>query len=354
MALFKKRGKWYIDYYYQGRRIRECVGPSKRMAEQALAARKGEIVQGRFKIEEVKVTPLLEDFARQYLAWAEVNHRGYRRSTLPRVGNFVSFFHGKRLHEITPWLIEKYKAERREKVKASTVNRELSIMSCLFSKAVEWGYLRDHPMKGGKVKRLREESVPERILTLEEEKRLLENSPPGLQDLLVIALDTGLRLGELVGLKRESVDLGQRHITVRNTKNGRNRRVPLTARAFDVLKRRVDKLTQGANIFPPGPGERPWWIDSAFGRAVCRSGLYGLRFHDLRHTFATRLVTRGVDLATVQRLLGHQQIQMTLRYSHPTSDDMRRAVKVLETVTKDGHQMDTKGKIERRVVSLSS
>ncbi|MCI0656403.1 MAG: site-specific integrase [Acidobacteria bacterium] len=194
----------------------------------------------------------------------------------------------------------------------------------------------------------------ERILTGEEEPRLLKVSPPWLQDLLVVALDTGLRLGELLALKRDGVDLGRRLLKVVHTKNGRARSVPLTSRAVGALAARMRSGSGGGEIFRSGAGEAYWRVRSAFLRACALAKINGLRFHDLRHTFATRLVTSGVDLATVQRLLGHSDIRMTLRYSHPSSADVIEAVRRLEQRVRDGHQVDTKGDGLRRAQRLSS
>ena len=347
MALFKKHGKWYIDYYYQGERIRQSIGPSKRAAVQALAARKGEILQGRFNLHQVKPTPRFEAFAEEYLEWARIHHRSYRRFTVLRMGVLLPFFRGKRLQDLTPWVIEKYKAQRRHEVKPATVNRELAVLSSMLSKAIEWDHLREHPMKGGRVKRFQEENHPERILSDEEEPRLLSAASARLRPVIILALDTGARLGELLSLTPAHVDLRQREIHLLQTKSGKARRVPLTDRACAVLEELVREAKDGEPLCGAARGERPWWLINAFERACSSAGIRGLRFHDLRHTFATRLVTNSVDLATVQKLLGHADIRMTLRYAHPTSRDMARAVEILNARAEHGHNMDTSTKIVR-------
>lgn len=363
MALFRKRDKWYIDYRYQGQRIRECIGTNKRQAKDALDARKGEIVQGRFKLQEVKSSPLFEKFADEFLEWAKANCRAWETYHASRLKPLRACFQGKRLHEITAWLVDKYKAHRLKEatqrprgpkpngeeekarpvqcVKPATVNNELKVLSSLLSKAVLWGRLAEHPMKGGKVKKLRESNTSERELTDEEEDRLLKTSPAWLQDLIMVAVDTGLRRGELVGLSWDRVNFAGREVRLIETKNGKERRVPLTARAHAVLARLRRTRAEEHGPFPSGPGKRPWILVSAYGRARSKAGLCDVRFHDLRHTFATRLVRAGVDLITVARLLGHSDLRMVLRYAHPGAADARRAVQALEARARYGHQVDT-------------
>jgi len=359
MRIYQRGHVWYIDYSADGQRIRETVGPSKREAEFALAARRGEIVQGRFKLQEVKSSPMLETFATEFLEWAKANCRSWESHHASHLKPLQAYFQGKRLHEITAWLVEKYKAHRLKEatqrprgpkpngeeekarpvqcVKPATVNNELKVLSSLLSKAMEWGQLAEHPMKGGKVKPLPEANAIERELSDEGEERLLKASPAWLQDLIMVAVDTGLRRGELVGLCWDRVDLARAEVGLTETKNGKERRVPLTSRAHGVLSRVRRTRAEEDGPFPPGPGKRPWVVASAFRRARTKAGLTDFRFHDVRHTFATRLVRAGVDLITVARLLGHRDLRMVQRYAHPGAPDARRAVQAMEKRARHGH-----------------
>ena len=124
-----------------------------------------------------------------------------------RIKCLLRFCKGKRLHEITTWLIEKFKSQRKDEVRPARINRELAVFFPMFSWAIEWGKLSDHPMKGRKEKKFREERVKERILSSGEEKRLLKASSGWFREMVVMALDTGMRLSALVNLKREDVDI---------------------------------------------------------------------------------------------------------------------------------------------------
>jgi integrase len=353
MAVYKRRKTYYILYYYQGRRIREKVGPDYDEALNAFYSRKGDIVKGKFDLNKVKLPPLFEDFSKKYLEWAELNHRSYKTFDQPRVRCLLTYFKGKRLTEINSWAIERFKLDRKQKVSSSTVNLELAVLSSMLSRAVDWGALHDNPLKSVKVKKLRTNSRKERILTEDEEESLLDSSSGWLKDMIILALDTGMRLSELTHLKWEDVDLSHQFLTVRNTKSARDRKIPLTSRVISILFRRKEHADGATFVFPHGHGSQLWRVRSAFVRLLKRTNITGLRFHDLRHTFATRLVTGGTDIATVQKLLGHQDIRMTQRYSHPSSDDMKRAIYTLEKNQINSHKTATYKEMGLKVVSLT-
>jgi len=342
MGVYRHHGKWFIDYYYQGKRIREKVGTNKRKAKKMLAVRQGEILQGRFNLYAVKPTPLFKDFSKEYLEWAKVNHRSYDTMDAPRVKSLLGFFRGKRLSQINEWLINQFKKKREEEVSKATVNRDLAVLSSIFSLSIKRGILRDHPMKGGKVRMYREESKPKWILSEDEEDRLLSVTSGWFKDMVIMAINTGMRQGELVNLKFEDIDLRNQIISVRNTKTGKDRHIPMTKRVYEVLRIRKENQGDTEYLFPKCKGKRPWNVRSAFVRACSKANLQGLRFHDLRHTFNTYLLTHGTDVATLQRLTGHSDLRMLMRYSHPSTEDTRRAIRTLDSRTIDVHHLDVK------------
>lgn len=353
VRIFKRGKQWYTDVHHHGERIRLAVGSSKRLAEDTAKAIEGDLVRGRFQLAQVKPGACFERVAEQYTEWARVNKRGWGQSDRFKQGALRTHFRGKPINQITPWLIEKYKLWRQAGVKAATVNRDLSLLSHIFTKAIEWEHLSEHPMKGGKVKKLPGEAMRERILAPEEEVGLLGEASRALRPLLILALDTGLRYGEIVGLTWDRVDLRQQEIVLTQTKNGRYRRVPLTARVLETLRAQAATPAPCGLVFSRGNGERLRSVREAFLGACARARLSGLRFHDLRHTFATRLVTSGVDIVTVQRLLGHQTLAMTQRYAHPTSADMRRAIRTLNSMSEAWHKSGTVDASGQAVVSIS-
>jgi integrase len=226
--------------------------------------------------------------------------------------------------------VEQYKLMRCEKAKPATVNREVALLKHMFNLAIQWEYTLDNPTRG--VKLLREDNIVERILSPEEEERLLAGAHPGLKPVLITALNTGMRLGELLSLTWADVDLSRRLITVRHTKNGRMRRLPINDGLLETLKTLHRKSCKAEYVFcsrrTKGDGRKS--VRTTFETAIRRAGIGKLRFHDLRHTFATRLVAAGVDIVTVKEIMGHRDISMTMRYAHAAPERSLDAVRRLE------------------------
>jgi integrase len=191
----------------------------------------------------------------------------------------------------------------------------------------------ENPVK--KVRLARENNEPIRILSPEEEQRLLDCCTPALAPLVVTALHTGLRASELLSLTWADVDFRRHAVTVRAAyaKNGESRSVPMNAVLLSTLKAvrmTVHAIDMPVFCVPQGTPYKNF--RTAFERAVMKASIADFTFHDLRHTFASRLVMNGADLPTVQALMGHKTIAMPLRYTHLTTDHKQRAVRLLEPV----------------------
>lgn len=341
MGIFRKNGKFWIDYYDEARRrYRECIGTNRKAAEQALAIRKAEILQGRFNYKKDKGKDLLSDFAQTYLAeYSRVNKRSYERD-ISSVKALTKFFGNKKLNEIQPFDIERYKTQREKEVAKASINRELACLKHMYTMAIKWSKADTNPVK--EVKFFKENNQSLRILTGGEEKRLLACASDHLKPIIIMAVNSGMRRNEILGLTWDKINFENKYIIVAHTKNNEYRIIPMNNYLESVLKR-VKRDSQ--YVFCKPDGSSYGAIKTAFNNAVRRSGIAKCRFHDLRHTFASRLVMRGVDLVTVQQLMGHKTIKMTMRYSHPTPDHKRWAVEAL-TVAFDGHYMDTKANVE--------
>jgi integrase len=209
----------------------------------------------------------------------------------------------------------------------ATHNRQLSVLRCIFKKAVEWSYCRSNPAAA--IKKLKEAPGRVRFLTEEERETLLANCSGRLRQVVEIAMLTGLRKGELFGLRREDVDVKNRMLRVERTKNGDRRDVPMTDRVFEIFEKEIPRRLDTPFIFANPDGSPQKDLKTAWGKALKGSGLTNLRFHDLRHDFASRLVMAGVDIRSVQTLLGHRDITMTMRYSHLSPAHLREAISVL-------------------------
>lgn len=332
MGVFKRGEHWWIDYYYQGRRIRESTGTtSKKRAEQLLAKRDTEVFEGRFAFAPKAATPPFNAFATAYLG--EFSKHNKKRSSFRRdvgiVKNLCSFFGGKRLDAITPMLVEHYKNRRREDDMApATVNRELACLKHMFTLAQRDRLLVENPVRDVRLFRVDNEIT--NVLSNEDEVKLLEAAAPHLKRIVVCALDTGMRLGEILALTWRQVDLSRGVIRVEHTKSGKPREIPISDRLRGTLGR-ASAHDESVFLGPQGVGVAS--VKTAMNAALRRAGLANrkYRFHDLRHTFATRLIEHGVDPFTVQELLGHQSITTTQRYAHPARRSKVEAIKKLST-----------------------
>jgi len=332
MSLYQRGKSWYYDFLYRGERYTGCIGPvSKTVAKEIMAKKKAEAVEGRYELPSQKPSPRLEDFAKEYFAYYQANRRPRsvtRHETSWRVIQPV--LGSKRLAEISAFDLERYRRQRKQAgVSDVTINRELAFLRHLYTMAITWGKATENPVK--RVRFAREDNGRVRMLTLEEEEQLLAQCAPHLKPLVVTALHTGFRTSELLSLTWADVDFRRRVITVRAAyaKNGESRGVPMN----DVLTMALKEVRMNAPgdvVFCNYKGTPYRSFRSAFERAVCKAGLEDFTFHDLRHTFASRLVMAGVDLPTVKELMGHKDITMTLRYTHLSSDHKQRAVRTLE------------------------
>ena len=231
-------------------------------------------------------------------------------------------------------LVEQYQTGRLKKGnKPASVNRVLAVLSHMFTKAVEWEMVEEEILKKiRRVKMLPEHNRRLRYLSKEECQKLINACEPHLQPIIIAALNTGMRKGEILNLKWENIDLRNGFILLEITKNGDRRELPVnnTLRAcLQSLQRRLDV----PYVFYDKATGKPYkFIRRSFNTACRRAGIRDFRFHDLRHTFASHLVMAGVDITTVKELLGHKSLTMTLRYAHLAPSHKVKAVGVLDGV----------------------
>ena len=329
MGVFKRKRKYWIDYYdSQRNRVQESSHSSnKRDAEDLLALRKSEIIRGTFK-RPVKIT--FGELGTKYMEYAKGNKRSWLRDE-QMLAKLTAFFGAERqLREIYPADIEGYKLQRRKEVSGSTVNRELALLKRMFNLAIDWDlYLGTNPVR--KVKFFQEINLGFRILTGEEERKLLDNATPYIQDIAVFALNTGLRIGEILALTWEQVELEKNLLNVFAHKTHKIRPVPLNTEARRVLEFWAIGRKNEFVFYNHETGKPFVDLKTGFALACRKAGIEGVTWHKLRHTFASRLLDRGVDIVTVQQLLGHSTVTVTMRYTHTNLDSKRLAVAKLES-----------------------
>ena len=345
MAVYKKDNRWYIDYYLpNGRRKREVVtikgiDPkyiTRQDALKALSIRKALMAEGKFDIVQTLNPILFDKLVNAFIEdYSKVNKKSWKRDrTSCRA--LLGYFGGKKLTQITPWHVDKYKSKRlkdisrfnRPLTKAS-INRELACLKTMLNYAVGEGWLPSNPISGYKLFRERLNKL--RVVSRDEFDRVYNTASELLQPILVMAYNTGMRRSEILYLKWENVSLSEGYIRVEETKNDESRIIPINKLLNDTLNS-VKYTSPEENVFLNMKGEPVKEFKTAFDGALRRSGVKKFTFHDLRHTFATNLVMKRVDLTTVKELLGHKSIMMTMRYSHPTPEHKKQAVESLDVV----------------------
>ncbi len=296
--------------------------------------------------EASKKAPTVEEFSTEFVdSYAVTNNKpseveskrvAFRNHIVPMLGEL-------RLDQIGQREIEKYKAEKLGekkdgKLSPKTINNHLSILHKMLATAVEWGLIAHAPQ----VKWLK---VPEQefdFLTFEEADRLIAGADGEWRTMITVGLKTGLRLGELLALRWEDVDLVTGRLIVRRAvargkigtpKSGKPREVPLgkvvlaAIKSHRHLRGELVFSDQDGNMHTKGACKWPLW------RACRKASLRMIGWHVLRHTFASHLVMRGAPIKAVQELLGHSTIEMTMRYAHLSPDARRQTAELLDAPT---------------------
>jgi integrase len=342
MAIYRRGKIWWYSFEFQGRRIQESSGfANKKRAIDAESIRRAGLLERRAGFTRIKLPPRFEEFVSVFLVWSKQQH-------LPKTyqlhdnncKSLKRYFDGKWLDEITPGMVEDFKLARvQEKrwgeeeeraISGVTVNRALATLRLLFNYAERCGYRVPNPVKGLEFYK---EPKHIRVISLEEEIAYFAAASQPLKDISRIILETGMRPDEVFRIEFANVDFSQRTIfnTFGKTPAAR-RKLTMTNEVYSILKGRAAS-NKSRYAFPSGTSlDRPIArVHKAHYGAVARAGIQP-RFilYDLRHTYASRAVMAGVDLPTLAALLGHTNIQMSMRYVHPAEEHKREAVGKLE------------------------
>jgi integrase len=338
MGLYKRGRVWWMSFVYQGRHHRKSTETDdKKLAQRIYDKLKGQIAEGKWfetqPGEEKTFREMMEKFQSEYFS----NLASYS-ACKSYIKGLVAFFEDYTLSEITPSLISEFKIRRKaEGVKPATIHRQLGLMKRAFNLAVrEWEWCKENPVTKVSMEKLNNKR--DRWLTIEEEDKLIQSCPPWLKEIVVFALNTGMRLGEIRSITWQGVDLFRKTVTVFKSKNNERRTIPLNQKVFELLKSKTkvrsiktDLVFHSQNHTPLDKGN----IRRAFCITLEKTGIQDFRLHDLRHTFATRLVQAGVDLYKVQTLLGHKSPIMSQRYAHHYPESLRGAVAILDRARQD-------------------
>ena len=356
----------YIVQYSRGQR--ETLGKTTTLTATQARERAKDILSGAVqpkKLRKAAEAPTLAEYVDDvYSPWITA-HRKTGANDVKRIKGHFKEFLKKKLSDITPWAIEKWRTAKINKgVRPNTINRDLAPLKAALNKAVLWDIIEESPLR--KVRPLHVDAAGSiRYLTKDEEKRLREaldkretekkearkrgnawkldrNKKPlptfgkldyfdHLAPMVLLSLNTGLRRGELFKLTWADVDLERKNLTVVGAwaKSGNTRHIPLNKEAMIVLNRWKKQKGGTGLVFKGKTGGQMDDIKKGWLALLADAGITDFRWHDIRHTFASNLVMAGVALNTVRELLGHSDLTMTLRYAHLAPEHKAAAVEKL-------------------------
>jgi len=212
------------------------------------------------------------------------------------------------------------KTYRGSKRGPATTIRYLAVLSHLFTIAIkEWEWTENNPVL--KITKPKEPKGRSRFLSKNERESLLaacqKSKVPVLYPVVLLALSTGMRQGEIMNLRWSDVDLSIGRIILTETKNGETRSVPLAGLALKILKEHAKVRNLKSNLLFPGKNsEKPIYLRKVWLDVIAECSIEDFRFHDLRHTAASYLLMNGASLAELAGILGHKTLQMVQRYAH--------------------------------------
>ena len=342
---------WWVSFV-------DASGARVRRSTETTDRREAEALEAKWKLEShqqrkwgTAPSRSFEDVMVEYLSAAARRLRpwGYRRNTDAAL-HLRAYFEGADMTNLGAQRVRGYVEQRQDAgVSGDTIARELSVLSAAINYCrteLEWEL--PNPVERRKPKPT---DARIRWITRAEADRLIANSPQHLAEFIRLALHTGCRKQELLGLEWARMDLHakQFYLHAGHTKTGKRRTVPLNREAYAVIiaraRFRAEHCPGSPWVFAHKDGERLSDVKRSFATACRKAGITDFRIHDLRHTCAAWLVSAGVSLAEVRDLLGHSTIRMTEKYAHLAPENVRAAVAVLED---RGHDSVTQGEEDKK------
>lgn len=370
MRVYEKNKHWYFEMMVRKKRYCRAIpeATNEREALTYMQAFRTDLLRGRLDLVEDYGIEKFENIVDDYIKYANTNLKS-TDTVLPIAKNFKALWGNKQIKDITPNLIENYKANRNgqiyyqkeikdktiiKRISPATVNRELGVLSKIFNMAIDNKKTKENPVS--KIEKLKITNKLERHMTTEEQEKFIKFcnhdysymnvskaelekiknrfnniSYDHVRDIVLISLNTGMRRNEVLNLTWDCVDLSSNLLCALNTKNGLKNDIPINQTVKEILKRRY--IDKGDNIFVftnPETKNRYDNIHRAF-KTVCKmADVKNFRFHDTRHTFASRAIDKNVPVPVLQSILNHKNIKTTMRYVHNTFEQKLNAVNSLD------------------------
>jgi integrase len=369
---------YYLFYRISGKQVNFKLGNypdlSPTQARDLAKAKLGEVANGvdvqnvkkeaKRKTEKDKHSKLETFLDNQYLPWLETRNFKTAHRIIKTIKRGFPQLLEKQLGNINAWDLEKWRSEKKKQAKSpSTINGYINYLKGAMSRAVEWGVIESHDLS--KIKSLKAENNIVRFLSPHEEKSLratlrvrdlrIKNERdsgnlhrqnrgypllPELRDFnycgylepfVILAINTGMRRGEIFGLEWQHVDLANGYLTIiaSNSKSGQGRHIPLNNEAKAALNNWLADTDASGFVFKGSDNKPLTDIKRTWNTLLTEAKIDNFRFHDLRHHFASKLVMAGVDLNTVRELMGHSDLKMTLRYAHLAPEHKAAAVNLI-------------------------
>ena len=332
-SLYKRNGSsvWWVRFQLNGSRIQRFSSTTRKSQALTFLARVMEEERQRQEqgFKKVRFDALCEEYQQLHLP---ILKPGTRYNYLQHITALKAYFADRYIDEIRKTHIAEFVAhKKRDGLKPPTIRRYLATLSSLFSFAERSGWLNQNPLARFDRRSLPESQPRTRFLSRKEYRRLLAAAEPHLKPIVEMAVETGLRQRELLGLRWDQLDLDRREVRLTVTKSNQPRVVPLSDRGVAIF---VATAPIGDSPFVftnPRTGQRYRNLRQSFQKACSRAGISDFRWHDLRHTFASWHVQSGTDLYRLSRILGHSTLQMTTRYAHLATEHLHEAVRGVAT-----------------------
>ncbi|MGH9712909.1 MAG: tyrosine-type recombinase/integrase [Candidatus Acidiferrales bacterium] len=346
------KGRWWLDYYTpEGQRRRKLCG-SHENAKAALA--EIDLAKKRDTYTDPNAAPSFKDYSQKYLETVSVHKESHEREQR-LMQNLLEHFGEARLSKIKRSRVIEYRKVRLKTVKPATVNREVALLRHLFNVAIDEGLIAVNPARGGPGLKAFKEQRRMRYLEMDEvetllmaiQVRIVKNSTDKLKasakkywqylhTAVTAALHTGMRKGEILGMRWDQINWEKRHILLTDTKNSEPRRVPIDTMLLHELSEHRQRIVESDLVFPSydrnGKVVSMGDVKVSFGQVLRDAAITNFRFHDLRHTFASHYMMSGGNLYTLAKILGHKDIKMTQRYADLSPDFIDRERDRLDTI----------------------